>query len=98
MCNLQMKITEYAYKQSTCYGNLERHKGEYDFTHGTVTTPHGIVDCYAQGNDKERHSTWLRFVYQGYVYHRAFSGKRYTHRGIVTKARQFVNEVIAGNV
>ena len=66
--------------------------GESSYLEGTVTTPHGIVGCYAQGDLKCYSSSYLDFVFEGFHYTRRFK-KRYTARGLHTKAIQFAREV-----
>ena len=66
--------------------------GESSYLHGAVTTPHGIVDCYAQGGLKVFEYSYLWFVFGGFRHARRFK-KRYTARGLHTKAIQFAREV-----
>lgn len=62
---------------------------------GCVATPWGYVICYAQGDDENFHHTRLDFIHGGRVYCRNFNGKRYSVRGIKTKAVQFAKEIAA---
>lgn len=64
------------------------------WTDGDVITPWGFVCVYAQGDDKHHHCTWLHFIHNGYMYTRQFNNKRYTKRGIKTKAFEFAKEVV----
>lgn len=64
---------------------------------GEVVTPQGIVTVYAQGDEVADHYTRLDFVFDQTHYMRTFD-KRYTSRGIITKATQFVNEILTGGV
>lgn len=63
------------------------------WTDGDVVTYYGIVSVYAQGDEDSYYSTGLQFAYEGRLYGRTFL-KRYTPRGIVTKANEFVQDVI----
>ncbi len=69
----------------------ERKEGWLD---GEVVTPWGFVRCYAQGDDKSSHHTRIDFIFNGVMYSRNFSGKRYTKRGIKTIAFQFAKEIV----
>jgi len=60
---------------------------------GEVVTPHGIVSVFAQGDSTHDHYSRLDFAYAGRLYIRSFN-KRYSPRGLVTKAKQFSREVI----
>lgn len=66
------------------------------WTDGEVLTPHGIVSVYAQGDDDHRPHTRLDFVHNGRLYMRNYPGKRYSPRGLVTKAREFAEEIVEG--
>lgn len=59
------------------------------WTSGVVVTPHGMVDAYAQGDDKHFHMTRLDFVWKGRVYVRTYHNKRYSPRAISSKAKKF---------
>lgn len=85
--NTSSPITKYGY-------NLVNIRPRDGFTKGVVMTPWGIVDAYAQGDDKHRHNTSLIFIFDGRIHRRGFEGKRYTPRGIKTKAMQFAKEVV----
>ena len=75
------------------YNNIRvRRHGEESYLEGTVTTPHGIVHCYAQGDLEHYKRSQLWFVIEGFRYMRWFK-KRYTARGLHTKAMQFAREV-----
>ena len=69
-----------------------RRHGEESYLEGTITTPYGIVDCYAQGGLYVFEYSYLWFVYGGFRHTRRFN-KRYTARGLHTKAMQFAREV-----
>lgn len=60
---------------------------------GVVFTPHGIVRVFFYGN-----SSGLDFAFRGRVHRRTFEGKRYTRRGIVTKAKQFAKEIVDNEI
>lgn len=62
------------------------------WTEGDVVTPFGIVSVYAQGDDIHSHITRLDFVFNGRLHLRTYR-KRYTVRGIKTKAYEFAKEV-----
>lgn len=61
---------------------------------GKIATPWGFVCVYAQGDDKYYHFTRLDFIYDGKMYVRSFSGKRYTKSGAKTKAMRFAKEIV----
>jgi hypothetical protein len=82
-------MNEWKYNVGRGHSCLTDNRG---WTEGVVFTPHGIVEVYAQGDDVHRHSTRLRFFKDGYVYCRLWN-KRYSHRGIATKAKQFAKEL-----
>lgn len=63
------------------------------WTQGQVFTPYGIVSVYAQGDEKNRNYTRLLIVLDGYLHSRIFNDKRYSPRGIFTKALEFAAEV-----
>ena len=89
-----MKITNGRFKVSKGgFNNIRVIRiEERSYLKGTVTTPHGIVGCYAQGDLKCYSSSHLDFVFEGFHYTRRFK-KRYTARGLHTKAMQFALEV-----
>lgn len=64
------------------------------WTDGDVVTPSGIVGVYAQGDKENYHMTRLDFVFNGKWHIRCFHGKRYSPRGLVTKANQFASEIV----
>jgi hypothetical protein len=55
---------------------------------GEILLRCGVVLAYAE--DK---FTSLRIIRNGRVYYRAWHGKRYSRRGMVTKAREFAKDV-----
>ena len=66
----------------------------FDYREGRVVTPHGIVTVLARKAGRHRRAyTTLDYVHAGRLYRRVFRGKCYTHRGIVTKAKQFAREI-----
>lgn len=75
------------------FGRL--HNNESGWTDGEVVTPYGIVSVYAQGDKENWHLTRLDFAHKNRMYIRSFR-KRYTHRGIVTKANRFAQEIVEG--
>jgi len=66
------------------------------WTKGNIFTPSGIVSTYAQGDNDSFHMTKLEFVHKNRMHIRTFMGKRYSPRAIVTKANQFVSDVLEG--
>ena len=76
------------------YGRIDTTKGYAD---GEVLTPFGIVSVYAQGDQQNAPHTRLHFVWYGRLHMRSFSGKRYSPRGIVTKAMEFAREIASPN-
>ena len=85
-------IYDYGYAFSRPSGCISLQK-EYDYLEGSVSTKHGYVICYAQGDENCSHITTIRFIHEGRMYVRTFN-KRYSKRGIVTKANQFVTEIV----
>lgn len=85
----QYKIPNRGYNRSE-----ERREGWLD---GEVATPWGFVCVYAQGNEFHSHHSRLDFIHNGVQYIRHFSGKRFTKRGIKTKAMQFAKEIVERN-
>lgn len=67
-----------------------------DYTEGAIATHYGIVSIYTQGDERFKYHSRLDFVYRGRLYTRNFRGKRYSHRGLVTKAREFARQVTEG--
>lgn len=70
-----------------------RVNGGKEWTDGEVATPWGFVVVYAQGDEQHYHHSRLDFIHRGRLYIRNFSGKRYTPRGLKTKAMQFAREI-----
>lgn len=72
---------------------ISRHPAGW--TDGEVLTPFGIVAVYAQGDKAKGESfhTRLDFVFDGRLYMRNFENKRYSSRGLVTKAYEFAAEI-----
>lgn len=60
---------------------------------GEIATPWGFVIVYAQGDDNNEYLTRLDFIHKGRQYVRSFRGKRFTQRGVKTKAMQFAREL-----
>lgn len=86
-----MKIIDYNYGIGKGFGAIRVLKE--GVTDGEVITSHGIVSVYAQGDTDNPRMTTLSFVYKGRMYKRNFEGKRYSPRGIVTKAKQFAKAI-----
>ena len=86
-----MKIEEYDFSIMPHISWVYENKN--GFTDGCVATPHGIVKVYAQGGGKNFYVTNLNYVIGGRLFVRQFRGKRYSPRGIATKAKQFAKEV-----
>ena len=87
-----MEIDDSSFSIGNGFSRIEiRHEG---WTDGEVVTPHGIVSIYAQGDKKYDCHTRLDFAHNGRFFVRFFSGKRYSKRGIVTKAKEFAREII----
>ena len=76
------------------FGRMRRNPDGW--TDGEVVTPNGIVSVYAQ-DDEKFHLTRLDFAYEGTLYMRSWD-KRYSPRGIVTKAYQFTQDIIKLNL
>lgn len=73
------------------FGRIEVRKAGW--TDGEVVTPHGIVSIYAQGDGDHDSYSRLDLALGGRLYIRNFFGKRYTPRGLITKATQFASEI-----
>ena len=86
-----MKKYEYTYTVGAGHSDLR--DNPEGWTEGTVKTPHGLVEVYAQGDDENFPSTTLNFQIGKRVYVKNIQGKRYTHRGIATQAKRFSKEV-----
>lgn len=67
-----------------------------DWTEGTIATRYGIVSVYTQGDARVEHYSRLDFARDGRLYTRNFEGKRYSHRGLVTKAKEFARQITEG--
>jgi len=86
-----VEIQNDSMKLNRSFARITRREG---WLEGTVATKHGIVEVYVQGDAEFRHSSRLDFVHRGRLYMRTFSGKRYSPRGLVTKANQFAAEIV----
>lgn len=71
---------------------IPRIKDLENYTEGAIATQHGIVGVYTQGDAQLKHYSRLDFVHEGRLYMRSFDGKRYSHRGLVTKAKEFARQ------
>lgn len=58
---------------------------------GDVVLPQGTVGVLIQGDSDPM--TNLDFAWKGRLYIRTFPGKAYSRRGVVRKAREFVEEI-----
>ena len=87
-----MEVFDSKFSLKKPYGRIEEHIKGWD--HGEVVTPCGIVSVYAQGDDENFYMTRLDFAHNNVQYSRSFHGKRYSHRGIVTKANQFAKHIV----
>lgn len=91
-----MKIFDQNFKvEKRGYSRIEERREGW--TDGEVITPWGVVSVYAQGDDTHAHHTRLDFVFAGRQWIRDFSGKRYSTRGLKTKAMQFAKEIHEAN-
>lgn len=68
------------------------HDPKYDYESGELVTREGSVTMYMQGGDVRSRFTQINFSYGGRLHMRTYR-KRYTRRGVVTKAKQFVADV-----
>lgn len=85
-------MKDFTYKLTSWFTNcIETKKGEGDITYhlGCVGTDHGFVHVYSQGGWA---CTRMQFIRNGRVHERTFD-KTFTSRGLVTKAKQFAEEV-----
>ena len=87
------KIYEYTFSVGRGFNRAKELKEGW--TDGEVATKHGFVVVYAQGDAEHFYVTKLEMIKDGVVYVRTFQDKRYTTRGIKTKAIQFANELYA---
>lgn len=65
--------------------------GHGEWIGGEVGTPHGFVSVY---HEAERPFTRFDFIWDGRLYMRNLSGKRYTKAGLVRMAAAFAREVV----
>lgn len=89
-----MKTYEDKISCRSCVSRIENRrtdKGE-QWQSGTVLTPHGIVDIYAQEG-----TTRLDFCHAGKLHIRTYR-KQYTKRGIVTLAGRMARDISANVV
>jgi hypothetical protein len=68
---------------------------EYNYAFHSVTTPHGFVCVYTQGDSPAAQDSYtvFRFIRCGYEYTR-FYNYRYTRLGIARLARKFAQEIV----
>ena len=86
MTTREMKIEKRGY-------SLLRDRNGGEWIDGVVVLPEGFVHCYAQGDERYSNRTRLNFILNGVMHTRSFK-VRYSKRGMVTKAKQFVAELI----
>lgn len=84
-----MKIYNDNMKISKPFGRIEN-AGCPD---GDVVTPYGIVGVYVYKDLAGHYHSKLDFAFKGRLYLRAFQNKRYSPRGLVTKANRFAEEI-----
>ena len=87
----KLDINNYDFTVNRPGGNIRPDK-EYDYLEGNVSTKYGYVMVYTQGDQKLRHMTALWLIHNGRQYCRHIN-RRYSARGIVTKANRFAKEV-----
>ena len=66
-------------------------------TEGWVETPHGFVRAYSGFCERSYSHSSLEIISNGKSYYRRFD-KELTARGLVTKAKQFAEEVFCGEI
>jgi len=91
-----MKMKKYDYYCSVGRGYSDiRDLDKNESYSGFVYTSWGIVEVYGQGDKLAMIpcSTFLRIIKDGIVYNRNFTNKKYSKRGVVTKAKQFAREI-----
>lgn len=85
------------YQDQSCktnpYSHWESNTQEYGYDQGNLSTPHGYVKMYAQGDERFSHVTRLTFIWRGYQYERQWQ-HRYSRQYMVTLAKRFVAEII----
>jgi len=89
-----MKTYQYHYSLSRPCSCIRTHRlndGE-TYDEGIVETKYGSVSVYMQGDDKYNKISRMDINVNGIVFVKQFD-KRYTKRGIVTKANQFAKEM-----
>ena len=85
------------YKVSSTYPQWEIGRGKYDYDKGVLTTLHGYIKMYAQGDKRFRNLTRLTFIWNGRQHERQWQ-HRYSRQYMVTLAKRFVAEIIkSGN-
>ena len=87
----KIKVFDDSLSVGSGWSNLKEATGGW--TCGIIITGHGIVSAYAQGDKNSLYVTRLDFVFKGRFYMRTFNDKKYSHRGIATKAKQFAREI-----
>lgn len=86
-----MKYTEDSHDATGCANNIHSPSNcGYDI--GTVRTFHGLVEVYAQGDERHRNLTRLTVCIRGRLYSRQWMD-RYSHRRIVTLAKRFAADM-----
>ncbi|MDB4893176.1 MAG: hypothetical protein JWL61_5031 [Gemmatimonadetes bacterium] len=80
---------------------LEDHRdddGKPRYYTGHVDTLNGYVTVYSQGYDRKwRAFTEVRFIWNGREYARSWD-RKFSERGVVTIARRFAAQVVAGEI
>jgi hypothetical protein len=84
-------MSEWNIKIDRPFNRIFRHPDGY--LDGCVVTEHGIVQVYSQGSKLETPSTSLSFAFNGRFYCRSIN-RRFTSRGLVTKASDFAAEIV----
>lgn len=74
------------------YSRWESNTKNYGYYQGTLSTPHGYVKMYAQGDERFSHVTRVTFIWYSHQYERKWN-HRYSRRYMVTLAKRFVAEI-----
>ena len=87
----KLKIVNRSWAVGRGYGCIMNVDGTY--LKGVVFTKKGIVTVYSQCDRKNASMSRMDMVVNGRTYSRRFN-RRYSKRGLVTKAKEFSSEVI----
>lgn len=90
----KLHVSDESYAVGKGHANIVEEKLESNgstWLQGEVHTPRGIVSVYSQGDDTFRPSTQLKMIVLGRCHTRRMN-RRFTARGLITKAKAFASE------